>query len=411
MTTMLGLSLRGREVLMVGGGSVTARRLRRFLADGALVRVVAPELAEETRELVAEHAVTWHQRRFRRGDVTGAWIVHTATGDQEVDRTVAAQCERRRVICIDASDGTIGSARLTAQASSGDVVIGVTGELGVDPRRSMEIRDAVADLLTSGRLPVRRHRRGLLGRVDLIGGGPGPADLMTVRARRLLAEADVVVADRLGPATELRAELGPGVLVIDVGKSPGNHPVPQHEINALLVEHARAGKRVVRLKGGDPFVLGRGGEEVLACVAAGVPVDVTPGVSSAISVPQSAGIPVTHRGVASALHVVNGQGEIADATLAAMKDDSVTTVVLMGVAALPRITAAALAHGIPAEQPVAIVENGHSAAQRTIRSTLEHVVADAHAAQVQNPAVIVFGGVAAAGLLLPVTGLFAESTA
>ncbi|WP_341974709.1 uroporphyrinogen-III C-methyltransferase [Microbacterium sp. LTA6] len=411
MTTMLGLSLRGREVLMVGGGAVTARRLRRFLADGARVRVIAPELSDETRDLIAENAVTWYPRRFRRGDIAGAWIVHTATGDRKVDRAVAAQCERRRVICIDASDGTIGSARLTAQTSSGDVVIGVTGELGVDPRRSVEVRDAVAGLLTSGRLPVRRHRPGLLGRVDLIGGGPGPADLMTVRARRLLAEADVVIADRLGPAAELRSELAPGVLVIDVGKRPGHHPVPQHEINALLVEHARAGKRVVRLKGGDPFVLGRGGEEVVACVTAGVPVDVTPGVSSAISVPQSAGIPVTHRGVASAVHVVNGQGDVTDATFAAMKDDSVTTVVLMGVAALPRIVAAALAYGIPEQQPVAIVENGHTPIQRTIRSTLMNVVAEADAAQVQNPSVIVFGGVAAAGLLLPITGQLAESTA
>ncbi|MEV4774848.1 uroporphyrinogen-III C-methyltransferase [Microbacterium sp. LWH12-1.2] len=411
MTTMLGLSLRGREVLMVGGGAVTARRLRRFLADGARVRVIAPELSDETRDLIAENTVTWYPRRFRRGDIAGAWIVHTATGDRKVDRAVAAQCERRRVICIDASDRTIGSARLTAQTSSGDVVIGVTGELGVDPRRSVEVRDAVAGLLTSGRLPVRRHRPGLLGRVDLIGGGPGPADLMTVRARRLLAEADVVIADRLGPAAELRSELAPGVFVIDVGKRPGHHPVPQHEINALLVEHARAGKRVVRLKGGDPFVLGRGGEEVVACVTAGVPVDVTPGVSSAISVPQSAGIPVTHRGVASAVHIVNGQGEITDATLAAMKDDSVTTVVLMGVAALPRIVAAALAYGIPDQQPVAIVENGHTPIQRTIRSTLMNVVAEADAAQVQHPSVIVFGGVAAAGVLLPVTGQLAESTA
>ncbi len=407
---MLGVSLRGREVLMVGGGLVTARRLRRFLDDGALVRVVAPELAPETRAIMVENAVPWTKRPFRRGDVRTAWLVHTATGDRRVDRAVVAQCERQRRLCINASDGAMGSARLTAQTSAGDVVVGVTGVVGVDPRRSMDVRDAVAAMLSSGRLPLRRRRPGLVGRVDLIGGGPGPADLMTVRARRLLAEADVVVADRLGPAAEVRGELGSDVLVIDVGKRPGDHPVPQEEINALLVEHARAGKRVVRLKGGDPFVFGRGGEEVLACVAAGVPVMVTPGVSSAISVPQSAGIPVTHRGTASAVHVVNGQGGIAPATLAAMLDDAVTTVVLMGVAALPRLVDAALAHGVPTESPVAIVENGHSPHQRTIRARLSDIVTVAQAERVENPAVIVFGDVARADLLLPVSATV-ESTA
>ena len=250
-----------------------------------------------------------------------------------------------------------------------------------------------------------------VGRVDLVGGGPGPADLMTLRAHRLLAEADVVVADRLGPADEVRAQLGPEVIVIDVGKRPGHHPVPQAQINALLVDHARAGRRVVRLKGGDPFVLGRGGEEVLACEAAGIPVSVTPGVSSAISVPQAAGIPVTHRGVASALHVVNGPGPFTDSTLSALAAPSVTTGGLMGVAALPRLVDAALRHGIPVDRPVAIVENGHTPRQRTVRSTLGAIVADAEEAAVVNPAVIVIGDVARAGLLLPTTSQFAESSA
>lgn len=262
---------------------------------------------------------------------------------------------------------------------------------------------------TSGRRLVAGRVR--IGRVDLIGGGPGPADLLTVRAQRLLAEADVVISDRLGPAAELRAELRPEVLVIDVGKRPGHHPVPQEQINALLVAHARAGLRVVRLKGGDPFVFGRGGEEVIACEAAGIPVTVTPGVSSAISVPQAAGIPVTHRGVASALHVVNGQGELAASALASMADPAVTTVILMGVSALPRLVGTALAHGVPADRPVAVVENGHCAAQRTIRSTLGGIVADAAHAELKSPSVIVVGEVARAGLLLPPAALLAESLA
>jgi uroporphyrin-III C-methyltransferase/precorrin-2 dehydrogenase/sirohydrochlorin ferrochelatase len=166
---------------------------------------------------------------------------------------------------------------------------------------------------------------------------------------------------------------------------------------------------VVRLKGGDPFVLGRGGEEVLACEAAGVPVSVTPGVSSAISVPQSAGIPVTHRGVASAVHILNGHGDLTASAIASMSDPSVTTVILMGVASLPRLAASAVSHGVPGDIPVAIVENGHTERQRTIRSTLAQAAADADSAQVVNPAVIVIGEVARAGLLLPTPAMIAES--
>jgi uroporphyrin-III C-methyltransferase/precorrin-2 dehydrogenase/sirohydrochlorin ferrochelatase len=231
---------------------------------------------------------------------------------------------------------------------------------------------------------------------------------MTVRGRRLLAEADVVIADRLGP-TDVLADLDPDVEIIDVGKRPGHHPVPQHEINALLVGHARAGKRVVRLKGGDPFVYGRGGEEVAACLAAGVPVEVVPGLTSIVSVPQAAGIPITHRGTAAGVHVVNGQAEITSSTLAALADTTVTTVVLMGVAALPRLVAAAQAARVPGDRPVAIVERGHTAEQRTTRTTLATAVADAAAANVQNPAVIVVGDVARADLLLPVTQLAGDA--
>lgn len=399
MTTMLGISLTGRRVVLVGGGPVTARRLPRFLAEDAVISVVAPALCDDLRELMTGHGVTWIRHAVRESDLSGAWLVHTATGDARVDDDVAAWCERERILCVNASDGAHGTARIAAETRSGDIVVGVASDAGVDPRRASRMRDGIASMLRTGSLPVRRRRNGI-GRVDLVGGGPGPADLMTVRGRRLLAEADVVVADRLGPTDVLR-DLEPDVEVIDVGKRPGDHPVPQHEINELLVSHARAGRRVVRLKGGDPFVYGRGGEEVAACLAAGVPVDVVPGLTSAVSVPQVAGIPVTHRGTASGVHIVNGQAEVTASTLAALADDAVTTVVLMGVATLPRLAAAALAAGVPAERPVAIVEQGHTSEQRTTRTTLGSASADAAAAGVRNPAVIVIGSVAQAGLLLP----------
>jgi uroporphyrin-III C-methyltransferase/precorrin-2 dehydrogenase/sirohydrochlorin ferrochelatase len=399
MTTMLGVSLTGRRVVLVGGGTVAARRVLRFLDDGADVVVVAPALAEGMRELVDAGTVTWVARAVDEADIDGAWLVHAATGDARVDGDVAAWCERRRILCINASDGAHGTARLAAESRSGDVIVGVVSDAGVDPRRAARVRDAVASLLRAGSLPLRRQRRRGAGRVDLVGGGPGPADLMTVRGRRLLAEADVVVADRLGP-TDVLAELEDGVEVIDVGKRPGHHPVPQERINEMLVDLARQGKRVVRLKGGDPFVYGRGGEEVAACLAAGIAVEVVPGLTSVVSVPQAAGIPVTHRGVSAGVHVVNGQAQITASTVAALADDTVTTVILMGVAALPRLVDAARRAGVPEDRPIAIVERGHTPAQRTTRTTLGRVLTDAAAAGVCNPAVIVVGEVARADLLL-----------
>jgi uroporphyrin-III C-methyltransferase/precorrin-2 dehydrogenase/sirohydrochlorin ferrochelatase len=233
---------------------------------------------------------------------------------------------------------------------------------------------------------------------------------MTLRARRLLAEADVVIADRLGPVAVLD-ELDPDVEVIHVGKAPGRHSATQEEINALIVDRASAGRRVVRLKGGDPFVFGRGGEEVTACLAAGVPVEVVPAPTSAVAVPQAAGIPVTHRGVASSVHIINGQHDLTPAARAALADREVTTVLLMGVAAFRSLAERALAAGVPAARPVAFVENGHTERQRTTRSTLGSAADDAERAGVRNPAVIVIGEVAAAGLLLPAAVEEARSTA
>lgn len=256
--------------------------------------------------------------------------------------------------------------------------------------------------------------------MTLVGGGPGAVDLLTVRAWRALQTADVVVADRLGPV-EILAELPPHVRVVDVGKEPGRHPVPQERINELLVEHALAGAHVVRLKGGDPFVLGRGGEEVLACAAAGVPVEVVPGVTSAVAVPGLAGIPLTHRGVTTGFHVVSGHcapspdvsdlqvppvthtsdtsGPLDAAALSCVRDGTATLVVLMGVRSLGAIVAQSLAAGADPGTPVAMVENGSTPEQRVTRSRLDEAADVAAARGVRSPAVVVIGRVAAAGLL------------
>jgi uroporphyrin-III C-methyltransferase len=238
------------------------------------------------------------------------------------------------------------------------------------------------------------------GSVALVGGGPGAWDLITVRGLALLRQADVVVADRLGPRA-LLDELGADVEVIDVGKRPGAHSMRQDRIGRLLVQKAQAGHRVVRLKGGDSYVLGRGGEEVLACREAGVPVQVVPGVTSALAAPAAADVPVTHRGTAVAVHVVNAHGDLGPADLAALNDPGTTTVLMMGVEWLPRLVSQALLNGIDPATPVAVVQEASLPGQREVRGTLADIEQVATAAGIGHPAVIVVGRTAAAGFLQP----------
>lgn len=224
--------------------------------------------------------------------------------------------------------------------------------------------------------------------VALVGGGPGARDLITVRGQRLLDDADVVVADRLGPRA-LLGDLRPHVELIDVGKLPGHHPVPQGEINRILVEHALAGKRVVRLKGGDPYVFGRGGEELDYCRAHGVEVEVVPGVTSAISVPAAVGIPVTYRGIANGFTVVTGHEELTDVP----GGRNHTLIVLMGVSGLAGSAALLAAGARGGDCPVAIIEDGYGDDQRVTIATLETIAATAALRGVRSPAVIVIGDV------------------
>ncbi|MFC8597576.1 uroporphyrinogen-III C-methyltransferase [Isoptericola sp. NPDC057191] len=242
-----------------------------------------------------------------------------------------------------------------------------------------------------------------VGRVTLVGAGPGAADLLTYRAWRALAAADVVVTDRLVPR-EVLDDLDPRVEVVDVGKTPRRHTLPQAEIDALLVARALAGAHVVRLKGGDPFVFGRGGEEVAACRAAGVPVEVVPGVSSALAVPALAGVPLTHRGTTTAFHVVtghtrDGEAHLDDVSVACVTSRAATLVVLMGVAALPGIVARLLDAGAAPGTPVAIVERGSLPDQRVTRVALDLAAKRAEEVGVRAPAVVVIGDVADEKLL------------
>jgi uroporphyrin-III C-methyltransferase / precorrin-2 dehydrogenase / sirohydrochlorin ferrochelatase len=384
----LTLDVRDRRVVVVGGGPVAARRARGLVEAGAEVVVVAPWACEDLADLAAAGRIRWRPGEYAgTGDLDGAWLVHTATGDPDVDAAVAADAEAARIWCVRADDAGSSPAWTPAVASVDGVLVAVSA--GGDPRRARALRDAVRTRLVTGELPLRRHRRTGEGSVALVGGGPGDPGLVTTRGRQLLADADVVVADRLGPRS-LLDELGEDVEVVDVGKAPGNHPVPQQEINRILVDRAQRGRRVVRLKGGDPYVLGRGGEEALACRAAGVPVEVVPGVTSAFSVPAAAGIPVTHRGLAKQVTVVSGHEDLDWASLAALEG---TLVVLMGVSLLDRTAERLVGHGRDPDTPVAVVEDGYGPRQRTTVGTLATIGGLARERGVRAPAVVVVGDV------------------
>jgi uroporphyrin-III C-methyltransferase / precorrin-2 dehydrogenase / sirohydrochlorin ferrochelatase len=399
----LELEVARRLAVVVGGGAVALRRTKALVDAGADVTVIAPELTSGLTDL----PVTVRRRRYRAGDLTGAWLVHAATNDPAVNAAVAAEAERERIWCVRADDAAASAARTPAVTRHGDVTVAVTA--GGDPRRSQRLRSAIALALGDGSLPVRPQRRPAghaalsavpgrtcAGTVALVGGGPGDPALITVRGRRLLAEADVVVADRLGPRA-LLDELDPDVEIVLAGKAPGAHTMTQDEINALIVRRALAGRRVVRLKGGDPFVFGRGGEEALACVRAGVPFEVVPGVTSAVAVPAYAGIPVTHRGITQDFAVVSAHLDPsqpgASVDWDALANGPGTLVLLMAVAHLEAISAELIKRGRAAATPVAVIRDGTLPGQEVLTSTLECVAADAARRRIRPPAVVVIGDV------------------
>jgi uroporphyrin-III C-methyltransferase/precorrin-2 dehydrogenase/sirohydrochlorin ferrochelatase len=396
----VGLRLAGRRVVVIGGGQVAHRRVAGLLEARALVTVVSPELTPALEALVAPGSVTWHPRRYVPGDLAGAWYAVAATDDPVVNAAVAAEAEDHRVFCARADDRGASTVWTPAVGRQGDLVVGVHG--GGDPQRAVGVRDAVLAGLTDGSIADRAARAPSVaaGSVVLVGGGPGDPGLVTVRGRQAVAGADVVVADHLAPQA-LLASLPAHVEVIDASKLPRGRSMAQEQINALLVDRARQGKRVVRLKGGDPFVFGRGYEEVEACVAAGVPVEVVPGITSAIAVPELAGIPVTHRGLTHEFVVVSGHvppghpASLVDwAALGRLRG---TVVVLMGVDTAAAISASLVEHGRDPATPVAVVTDGATPSQRSLRTTLAGLAATIVEEDVRPPAVWVVGDVVALG--------------
>ncbi|MGB3303861.1 uroporphyrinogen-III C-methyltransferase [Gordonia sp. (in: high G+C Gram-positive bacteria)] len=389
---LAGLDLSGRKVVVVGGGSVAQRRLPNLIASGADVHVIA---IDPTPSIESEVAVTVHRRPYADGDLDGAWYAMACTNDPEVNAAVGTEAELKRIFCVRADDGKAGTAVTPASGVYRDLRFGVLAN--GDHHRSAAVRAAIAEALSDGTvLKIDSDRHHAAG-VALVGGGPGDADLITVRGRKMLAEADVVVADRLAPLA-LLDELGPQVEIIDAAKVPYGRAMRQEKINEILVERAKAGKFVVRLKGGDPYVYGRGFEELQACVAAGVPVTVVPGISSPIAAPALAGIPVTHRSVTHEVVIVSGHvapdhpDSLTNWTaLAQMRG---TIVLMMAVKRIDDFATALLEGGRPADTPVAFIENASRPDQRLLRTDLAHAAQTATDEKLIAPAIAVIGPVA-----------------
>ena len=388
-----GLRLTGRKVVVIGGGRVAQRRLPSLIAAGAQIDLVSPATTPAVEGHARSGDISWHERPYSDGDLEGAWYVVCASDDPAVNEAVSKEAERLRVFCVRSDDAEAATAWTPAVGRHGPLTVAVLGSR--DPKRSASVRDEIVNRLRNGEIVAPKDRVRRPG-VTLVGGGPGDPDLITVAGRRALQEADVVIADRLAPR-ELLAELAPDVELVDAAKLPRGRAATQATINELMVERALAGHSVVRFKGGDPFVFGRGFEEAQACAATGVPFRVIPGITSAVSVPGLGGIPVTHRGVAHEFTVVSGHVPPGHPT-SLVDWDALgrlrgTLVLLMAVDTLPEITTALVAAGRDPDTAAAVVQDGSLASQRALFSTVGEVAADVAREGIRPPAIVVIGDV------------------
>ncbi len=346
------LPVAGREVLVVGGGVAALGRIAALRAARADVVVISDDPVASVADFADRGLIALAQRSVTDADLAKAWLIFAATGDGEQDRQIIDRAAALGRFCL------TGTGR---------------------PARE----------------PGGRRRLG--GRVVLVGGGPGDPGLLTLTGLAAIQEADVVIADRLAPLAVLQ-HVRVGTEIIDVAKIPRGEFTTQQEINRLLIAHAGAGKSVVRLKGGDNFVFGRGAEEWQACAAAGIEVQLVPGVSSALAAPALAGIPVTHRNLNQGFTVVTGHVPPSDprSTLdwTALARTGTALIVMMGVANLPAISAALIEGGLDPATPAATVSNAGHPGQRSVRATLADIARASAEAGLTAPAVTVIGSVA-----------------
>jgi uroporphyrin-III C-methyltransferase/precorrin-2 dehydrogenase/sirohydrochlorin ferrochelatase len=446
----LFMRLAGQPVRVVGAGEVAARKVELLRRANARITVVAPRAAASIVDLLHAPNVSYVEREFAAGDLDSMRLVIAATGQRAVNAWVARLAEARGIPVNVVDDAALSRFIVPAIVDRSPVVVAVSSG-GAGPVLTRRLRERIDALLPPGlgrivslagslrarvaarisRAPERRRfwerwfdaalrgdhdgrsdaqlrvefeqilaasaRAGAsAGEVALVGAGPGDPDLLTLRALRRLQDADVVVYDRLVPV-EILERARRDAERIYVGKAAGHHALPQHEINALLVRLASQGKRVCRLKGGDPFVFGRGGEEIEALRAAAIRFEVVPGITAATGCAAYAGIPLTHRDHAQAVTFVTGHSkEHADDELdwATLAKRGQTVVFYMGLGGLERILARLVAHGANPDLPAAVVERGTTPAQRVIAGTLATLAPLVRAAEVAAPALLIVGEVA-----------------
>jgi uroporphyrin-III C-methyltransferase/precorrin-2 dehydrogenase/sirohydrochlorin ferrochelatase len=442
------LDLAGRRVLVVGGGAVAKRKIEALLEAGAAVDVVARALEPTLEGWRAEGRIRHRGVEFAPAHLDGAWLVIAATDDGVLNRRIHAEASARRIFVNVVDDAPLCSFQSPARVRRGPLQIAISSG-GVAPMLARHLRERLereldeslgplAGLIEQHRETIRRrlpettarrqffetllagdapallragHRaaaeRALLatlgetpstprGRVALVGAGPGDAGLLTLRGLRLLSQADVILHDGLVSA-EVLALARRDAERIEVAKEAGCHHATQEQIHALMLAHARAGRFVVRLKGGDPFVFGRGGEEIAFLRAHGIDYEVVPGITAALGCAAYAGIPLTHREHAQSVRFVTAHaradgGELDWACFARPKQ---TLVFYMGLKSLPRVREKLVAHGRPGSTPAALVENGTRRDQRIVVGTLDTLPALAREHALRSPSLLIVGEVAA----------------
>ncbi len=448
----LPLTLRAEElfILVVGAGAVAFRKIERLLRAGATVRVIAPDGIEAVSALASDDRIDWRRRAFRTDDVDGSDLVVAATGVADVDRAVASACRARKILinCVDSlelstvtfpsivdrdpvtvaisTDGTSPTLARYIRTRIETMLPNATGALarffgGKRPRVKATIDDVAArqqfwdDVLASSvpddvyRGDLARAEAGFdrllagggvqTGLVSLVGAGPGDPDLLTLRALRTLQRAEVVLYDNLVSAGVLDLARRDAERIY-VGKRRDFPSTRQESINDLLVEHAHAGRRVVRLKGGDPFIFGRGGEEIETLNSLGIGFEVIPGITAALGCAAYAGIPLTHRDMAQSVRFVTGHlsDDRTNLDWPELAKPDQTLVIYMGLASIVRLCAELLAHGADPEIPLAIVSRGTLADQVVIRTTLEGVAQVVAEREIKGPTTTIVGRVASLGI-------------
>ncbi len=437
------INLENKNVLVVGGGMVALRKVEKILPFGANVTVVAPKIMEKIAKM---EGISIQKRYFELCDLDlQPVMVIAATDDDAINQHIASLCKERNIPVNVVDDREQCSFIFPALVQQGNFSVGIsTG--GASPTAAIYYRERLQELVPENideildwleikrqemknTVPNQAKRAGIfrklfdaclesgrtlteeevlnyidktnVGSVALVGAGCGKADLITVRGLRLLQQCEAVVYDDLIDAELLEAAPETAQRIY-MGKRSGAHSAPQEEINQKLIELAKSGLKVVRLKGGDPYVFGRGGEEMLALLEEGIPCQEVPGISSAIGIAAEAGIPVTHRGASRGLHIITAHTSDTEDKLPEDFDYyaklSGTLVFLMGLKQLPRIVQRLIEAGKCPNTPVAVLSGGNSANPARVRASLSQIVQAVGDAKVKSPAIIVIGEVAALNL-------------